>query len=258
MSHLFSLPIVLMQHIFTYLDLKDLVPTRSLCKFSCAHSFNKLCWGNRFNFFQLVLKSTTEFDWNNVNPNVIEINTRYNGHGPYPYSDYDIERIEKILITMPINFPNLLCIDLGGFSRLPVRTFEHLAKNKKLMFVGIFSGYFTDELIEPNNYLFGDKEDKLEKFVSECKSLITIDTDCPYFGPHIDGYPVSHIRNDDDFRDLLDGKKIINEIVVDYGDSEIDCSNSINARKYPNIRSWNSSKFDLKLIKNFELFKELN
>lgn len=257
MCHLFDLPFVLIQLIFTYQDLIDIVPIRSVCKLLSSHKFNKLCWGNRFNFFQLVLNSQTEFDWDKVNPNVIKICT--GGGGYYPYIDYDTERLEKILMTMPTNFPNLLSINLGGFRRLPSRTLEYLAKNKKLMFVDIFCESFTDELIDPDNYLSSDEngEDRLEKFVNECKSLIAIDTECPYFGPRIDGYPTCFIRDDEDFQDVLDGKKTISE-VEDYDESNVNYSDSdsINARDYPNIRSWNSHRFNVKLIKNYDLFNE--
>ncbi len=215
------MPFVLIQYIFTYQDLVDIVPIQSVCKLLSSHKFNKLCWGNRFIFFQLVLKSQTEFDWDKVNPHVVKLHTDSCSH--CPCINYDSERLEEILISMPANFPNLLSIDLCGFQELPNRTFEYLAKNKKLMFVNIFCRSFTDELINPNNYLFGSGgEDKLEKFVSECKSLIAVNINCPYFGPHIDGYPVSFIC-DEEFRDVLDGKKIISEI-TDHKENEIDYS----------------------------------
>lgn len=143
--------------------------------------------------------------------------------------------MHDVIKNLYITHPNVVYVNLRGRGDLPVDTldFDHLAKIKNLMFLDIYMSNLSYEL-ECN---------EVKKFLDACPNLVEIDFagECGLpFSILIDGHEVDFIW--DEYQDVLNNVISIDSVTTQKSKKSW-CPDSILARDYPHIKSWDRCRY---------------
>ncbi len=237
MTYFIKIPHSLIQIIFSFLKISDILIVRCLCKYFCFGSYNKLFWKEQFEFLDIINKSQKikKFKLDEKNLFVIQIECKGN-----------LSSMDHIFKNMHLNFPNLIYLNLRECYDFPIYTLDHLSKIKRLMFLDIYETSLAADLTV----------DKVKKMLNQLPNLIEIDFACQCgltFPVTIDGIKVDFMWNE--YEDILKNKKTVECLRHKHPNFNFfrTCKQNINGREFPHIKSWDKCRFSLDKIKDYKI-----
>lgn len=234
--NIIEVPCELKQCIFSFLGVDDLLLIRSTCKHFGYGSHNKKYWKDQFEFFKLL-------DYNYKKCGGTKLGNEYVTQLQIDHRSIS----EDFVRDLHVVYPNLVYVSFRYCNFLPDDTLDYLSKLKHLMFLDVYDTNLTNKLICQ----------EVKKFLATCPNLIELDlaTICGLvFSVLIDGAEVDFLG--EDYQRVLD-----NEISIESVETQPSkkhwCSESISARDYPHIRSWDCCRFDVNKIKSYRILSNV-
>lgn len=227
--------------IWENLDTYTLLMMRIVCKIFYDECGKKRVWKFRFKYIDLVEDDTivTSFD-------------RYN------FSCENGITFDKYhLINLHMSYPNLIYLNLRGIYNLPVDILDDIVKLKNLMFLDLYCSniVYKLEINMVTKFLNGSPLLQEIDFAGECGLSFLVG---------IDGYTVDFMW--DTYREILDKRIMVRDYFNDPKNTSEQNSRillehkltvpHIDARSYPNIKSWDKCRFSVEKISDYAILKK--